>query len=92
LRHGGAVTGLRGALRRRRPDRSGPRLRTIEPGLVEPQLLYAAADVLAAPSRSEGMPYAVIEASCSALPVVGSRIPGHDVYDGVLHAALRRTS
>lgn len=39
--------------------------------------VFAAADVFVAPSQGEGMPFAVIEALCSGIPVVASDLPGH---------------
>jgi len=38
--------------------------------------LYAISHLYLAPSRVEGMPLRVLEAFCSGLPVVGSKIPG----------------
>lgn len=37
---------------------------------------YAAADAYLIPSRSEGMPYGVLESLANGLPVIGSDIPG----------------
>jgi glycosyltransferase involved in cell wall biosynthesis len=49
--------------------------------LIEPmenvRELYAAADIFVSPSRSEGMPFALLEALSMGLPVVASDIPGH---------------
>ena len=52
------------------------RLRILEP-TDRVQDLYAAADVLASPSRAEGMPFSVAEALCMGVGVVASDIPGH---------------
>jgi glycosyltransferase involved in cell wall biosynthesis len=48
--------------------------------------LYGAADVLAASSRGEGMPFTVVEALCSGTPVVASDIPGHRFFGEALEA------
>lgn len=45
--------------------------------LPDAKQLYGAADVLVAPSRGEGMPFTVVEALCSGIPVVASDLPGH---------------
>jgi glycosyltransferase involved in cell wall biosynthesis len=52
--------------------------RAIEP-IDDVRALYAAADVFVAPSSSEGMPYAVLEALCTGTPAVVSDIPSHAV-------------
>jgi glycosyltransferase involved in cell wall biosynthesis len=41
------------------------------------QSVYEAADVFVSSSRKEGMPFAVLEALLSGVPVVASDIPGH---------------
>ncbi len=43
------------------------------------RMLYAAADVFLSPSLAEGMPFAMTEALCTGLAVVGSNIPGQAV-------------
>ena len=45
--------------------------------LEKVETLYGAADVLIAPSRGEGMPFAVVESICCGTPVVASDLPGH---------------
>jgi len=54
----------------------GDRAQVIDPR-DDVRTLYAAADVFAAPSSSEGMPYAVFEALCTGTPTVISDIPSH---------------
>jgi glycosyltransferase involved in cell wall biosynthesis len=51
-------------------------LRVIDP-IEDVAVLYAAADVFVATSRSEGVPHAVSEALASGLPVVATDIRGH---------------
>jgi glycosyltransferase involved in cell wall biosynthesis len=53
-------------------------------------LLYAASDVLVAPSRREGMPFTLVEALACGTPVIASRLPGH-TYLGDHVAACRIT-
>jgi glycosyltransferase involved in cell wall biosynthesis len=51
--------------------------------------LYAAADVYLNCSRSEGMPYAVLEALARGVPVVATELPvAHEVLDGVTAARI----
>jgi glycosyltransferase involved in cell wall biosynthesis len=51
--------------------------------------LYAAADVYLNCSRSEGMPYAILEALARGLPVVATALPvAHEVLDGVPAARI----
>lgn len=71
-------------------DRAGahPYARVMPP-TPDVQQLYAAADVLVSPSRSEGMPYAVLEALASELSVVSSDLPGYTFI--ARHAPCCRT-
>lgn len=51
--------------------------------------LYAAADIYLNCSRSEGMPYAVLEALARGVPVVATELPvAHEVLDGVPAARI----
>jgi glycosyltransferase involved in cell wall biosynthesis len=43
----------------------------------EIQKLYGAAEVMVASSRGEAMPFTVVEALCSGVPVVASELAGH---------------
>jgi glycosyltransferase involved in cell wall biosynthesis len=52
----------------------------------QPQKLYGAADLLVASSRGEAMPFTVIEALCSGIPVVASELPGHSYLGDRLDA------
>jgi glycosyltransferase involved in cell wall biosynthesis len=49
------------------------------PPMEDVRQLLAAADVLALPSRAEGMPFAVLESLASEVPVVAGDIPGQTV-------------
>jgi glycosyltransferase involved in cell wall biosynthesis len=53
--------------------------------VADPSLFYAAADVLAIPSLSEGAPYALLEALAAGLPVVATAVGGipEMVSDGI---------
>jgi glycosyltransferase involved in cell wall biosynthesis len=66
----------------------GGRLRAL-PATDDVRELYAAADVFVSCSRSEGMPYAVLEALASGLPVAGTDLPGQTpLLDGLPGAAV----
>ncbi len=66
-------------------------VRVVEPA-DDPRHFYAAADVFVAPSHSEGLPFSVLEAVSSGLPVLASTIPPHrllaDELPGVRLAGL----
>jgi glycosyltransferase involved in cell wall biosynthesis len=62
-------------------------LRVLDP-LDDVQLLHAAADVFVASSRGEGMPFAMAEALASGVPVVATRIPGHEALGEGLRACV----
>jgi glycosyltransferase involved in cell wall biosynthesis len=67
---------LRGDLERRAETLGmSPRL-TITGARTDVPAVLAAADVLAAPSRNEGMGRAIVEAMALGLPVVGARVGG----------------
>jgi glycosyltransferase involved in cell wall biosynthesis len=55
---------------------------TVLESLERIQTLYAAIDAFVSPSRMEGMPFAVLEALLSGVPVVMSDIPGHALIAG----------
>lgn len=64
------------------------RVHLLEP-VSDVQKLYAAADLFVAPARLEGMPFALLEALASGLPVVASTIPGHRLTDVSLDGYLQ---
>lgn len=56
----------------------GVEKRVIFPGFVSPMAeLYKVADVAVSSSRSEGLPFNVMEAMYMGLPVIASRVKGH---------------
>ena len=84
-----AVTVGREAAAAVRSSRSRPYVIVLE-ATENVRDLYAAADVFVSPSRSEGMPFAVLEALSSGLPVVASDIPGQ-AFVGKAVSACRLT-
>ncbi|QFG23687.1 glycosyltransferase family 4 protein [Actinomadura sp. WMMB 499] len=46
------------------------------PAVADPRDWFAAADVVALPSRWEGLPLTALEAMATGRPIVGSRVPG----------------
>jgi len=67
----------------------GDRVRLLEP-VESAGSLYAAADVLLSPSRTEGMPFSMIESLACGTAVVASAVPGQ-LYVGRDLAACRFT-
>jgi glycosyltransferase involved in cell wall biosynthesis len=59
---------------------------SVLPATEDVRELYAAADVFLSPSRSEGMPFAVLEALAMGLPVIASDIPGHAFVGNAVRA------
>jgi glycosyltransferase involved in cell wall biosynthesis len=84
-----AVTVGRGAAAAVGASRPRPYITVLE-ATENVRELYAAADVFVSPSRSEGMPFAVLEALSSGLPVVASDIPGQ-AFVGKAVSACRLT-
>lgn len=58
----------------------------IRPAENHVQVLYAAADLLASPSRAEGTPFSMLEALASSMPVAASTIPGQEAVGRSLGA------
>jgi glycosyltransferase involved in cell wall biosynthesis len=67
---------LRSALEERVRARGVAALVSLPGNLLDLPDLLLAADVLAIPSRYEGLPLVLLEAMAAGLPVAGSRIPG----------------
>jgi glycosyltransferase involved in cell wall biosynthesis len=74
----------RGALEQRAHTRADGRVHFLG-SVADPSTVYAAADVVVLPSRSEGLPAVLIEAGLHELPVVATRVGFVDdiVLDGV---------
>jgi glycosyltransferase involved in cell wall biosynthesis len=51
--------------------------------------LFAAADVLVASSRGEGMPFSLLEALCIGTPIVATDIPGHHYVANLAACRIR---
>lgn len=83
LEHGTALCVGGGELAHAESRRLGieHRVKVVEP-TPDVQRLYAASDVFVSSSRSEGMPFSVLEALSSGLPVALTPISGHRVIAG----------
>lgn len=75
---------------RKLADKLGVADRIVFPGQVNNMpLWYAAADIAVSSSRSEGLPFSIIEAMYAGLPVVVSEIKGHtDLIDNEQNGLL----
>jgi glycosyltransferase involved in cell wall biosynthesis len=83
----GVIVGRDATAQALRRSGGGEDVRVVAPR-EDVERFYAAADVLVSPSRSEGMPLAMLEALASGVPVVASDIPGHRFIAGSVSACV----